>query len=396
MTFDEFKQEVTDHIKDYLPVSYQDAQVEIRDVIKNNDTHLSGLTIHSGEDSISPTLYLENFYEAMENGEHSLEGTMLKMAEVYDEAMQNDITKDAKGLVENITNYEATKEKIVPRVVNRESNEERLKDMPHKDMGDLAVTYHVDLGNSSDGNMSVAVSNEMMAKYGVSVDELHDQACANMENLNPTQFKSMADTLMEIMVPDFAEMSEEQKEQTKYEMGLSGPGEDAMYVISNSGKTFGAAALLDSDAMDKIQEKIGEFYILPSSVHECILVPKSNDMDLATLENMVQEVNATQVAPNEKLSDHVYEYDSETKEIFRADLAEEHQKAKEAAKEAKSEQTGKAEKGEKKAEKTEEKKERPSLKARLEDKKKESKELQKEGKQKEIGRNTPKRGGETL
>ena len=380
MTFDEFKQEVQDHIKDYLPVGYQDAQVELKDVIKNNDTHLTGLTIHSGEECVSPTLYLESFYQAVESGEHSLNGIMVRMAETYDQAMKNDITKDAHELVNNITDYEATKEKIVPRVVNKESNEERLKDMPHKDMGDLAITYHVNLGKDDDGNMSVAISNQMMEKYGVTVDELHDQACANMENVSPTQIKSMADTLMEIMVPDFAEMSDEEKEQTKYEMGLSGPGEDAMYVISNSDKTFGAAALLDSDAMDKIEEQIGEFYILPSSVHECILVPKKEDMDLATLENMVQEVNATQVSKEEKLSDHVYAYDSETKEIYRADKEAEHNLAKE---EAKKEVT---------KEKTESK-ERPSLKARLSEKKMEVKEMSKESKTQELSKEINKKTG---
>ena len=185
---------------------------------------------------------------------------------------------------------------------------------------------------------------------------------------------------MEIMVPDFAEMSDEEKEQTKYEMGLSGPGEDAMYVISNSDKTFGAAALLDSDAMDKIEEQIGEFYILPSSVHECILVPKKEDMDLATLENMVQEVNATQVSKEEKLSDHVYAYDSETKEIYRADKEAEHNLAKE---EAKKEVT---------KEKTESK-ERPSLKARLSEKKMEVKEMSKESKTQELSKEINKKTG---
>lgn len=374
MTFEEFKEEVKENIKDYLPIDYQDAKVEINDVIKNNDTHLSGLTIRKEDTGIAPTLYLEDFYNQVESGQHSVEGIMLRIADVYEGAMNNDISKDAKGIVNQITDYDATKDKIVPRIVNKESNEERLQGLPHTEMGDLAVTYHVDLGTSEDGQMSVAINNEMMEKYGVSVEELHDQACANMETMTPTQFKSMADTLMEIMVPDYAEMSEERREEVKAEMGVAGPGEDAMYVISNSSKTFGAAALLDSDTMDQIEEKIGEFYILPSSVHECILVPKTQDMDLATLENMVQEVNATQVAPNEVLSDHVYAYDSETKEIYRADREEEHNLQKEAAKEAAKEE---------KAEKSEEKKERPSVRAKLAEKKIEAKEINKEHKNKE-------------
>lgn len=374
MTFEEFKEEVKENIKDYLPIDYQDAKVEINDVIKNNDTHLSGLTIRKEDTGIAPTLYLEDFYNQVESGQHSVEGIMLRIADVYEGAMNNDISKDAKGIVNQITDYDATKDKIVPRIVNKESNEERLQGLPHTEMGDLAVTYHVDLGTSEDGQMSVAINNEMMEKYGVSVEELHDQACANMETMTPTQFKSMADTLMEIMVPDYAEMSEERREEVKAEMGVAGPGEDAMYVISNSSKTFGAAALLDSDTMDQIEKKIGEFYILPSSVHECILVPKTQDMDLATLENMVQEVNATQVAPNEVLSDHVYAYDSETKEIYRADREEEHNLQKEAAKEAAKEE---------KAEKSEEKKERPSVRAKLAEKKIEAKEINKEHKNKE-------------
>lgn len=374
MTFEEFKEEVKEKIKDYLLIDYQDAKVEINDVIKNNDTHLSGLTIRKEDTGIAPTLYLEDFYNQVESGQHSVEGIMLRIADVYEGAMNNDISKDAKGIVNQITDYDATKDKIVPRIVNKESNEERLQGLPHTEMGDLAVTYHVDLGTSEDGQMSVAINNEMMEKYGVSVEELHDQACANMETMTPTQFKSMADTLMEIMVPDYAEMSEERREEVKAEMGVAGPGEDAMYVISNSSKTFGAAALLDSDTMDQIEEKIGEFYILPSSVHECILVPKTQDMDLATLENMVQEVNATQVAPNEVLSDHVYAYDSETKEIYRADREEEHNLQKEAAKEAAKEE---------KAEKSEEKKERPSVRAKLAEKKIEAKEINKEHKNKE-------------
>lgn len=374
MTFEEFKEEVKENIKDYLPIDYQDAKVEINDVIKNNDTHLSGLTIRKEDTGIAPTIYLEDFYNQVESGQHSVEGIMLRIADVYEGAMNNDISKDAKGIVNQITDYDATKDKIVPRIVNKESNEERLQGLPHTEMGDLAVTYHVDLGTSEDGQMSVAINNEMMEKYGVSVEELHDQACANMETMTPTQFKSMADTLMEIMVPDYAEMSEERREEVKAEMGVAGPGEDAMYVISNSSKTFGAAALLDSDTMDQIEEKIGEFYILPSSVHECILVPKTQDMDLATLENMVQEVNATQVAPNEVLSDHVYAYDSETKEIYRADREEEHNLQKEAAKEAAKEE---------KAEKSEEKKERPSVRAKLAEKKIEAKEINKEHKNKE-------------
>lgn len=99
-----------------------------------------------------------------------------------------------------------------------------------------------------------------------------------------------------------------------------------MYVLSNDQKLNGAAVILNEKAMEDITEKIGgDFYVLPSSIHELLIVPKEEGMELADLEAMVQEVNATQVAPEDKLSDHVYEYDAQEKELFRADRAEEHE-----------------------------------------------------------------------
>ncbi len=362
MDFDQFKEVVKDSIKEYLPEDYEKASVEIRDVIKNNDTHLSGLTIRSEGTTIAPTLYLEDFYSQYEAGK-DMDEIMINIAEIYDGAAKDGLSFDKENLVNQLTDYEATKDKIIPRVVNKESNEERLKGMPHTDMGDLAITYHVDLGDSDGGQMSVAVSNEMMDKYGVSVSELHDQACKNMEEVSPTSFETMIETLANLMIPDYENMTSEEKAEARAEFDMPDPG---MYVLSNGNKSFGAAAMLDTDTMDKIREEVGDFYILPSSVHEVLIVPKREDMHLSDLEAMVQEVNATQVAPNEVLSDHVYEYDPETKEIFRADKAEEHMKEKEASKETE--------------------KERPSLKAKLEEKKKEVKEAKREDKTKELSK----------
>ena len=66
-----------------------------------------------------------------------------------------------------------------------------------------------------------------------------------------------------------------------------------------------------------------------SSIHETLIIPKDAGMEFKELEQMVQEVNQTQVAPGERLSDHVYEYDAKEHELFRSDRAEERVKQKE-------------------------------------------------------------------
>ena len=351
MDFNEFKEEVKERIKDFLPDEYENANVIINDVIKNNDTHLSGLVIRNDESGIAPTIYLEDFYNKYQGGE-SMDYILDHISFIYQEAMENGLDIDTKEAVQSITDYEETKGKIVPRVVNLESNEERLKGMPHTKMGDLAVTYHVALGRNEGGEMSVAISNEMFNRYGVTVDELHEKACENMKEISPTSFETMVETLANLMIPGYEDMTPDEKADARQQFDMPDPG---MYVLSNSSKSFGAAAILDTETMDKIEAEVGDFYILPSSVHETLIVPIRENMELSDLEAMVQEVNATQVAPNEVLSDHVYKYDSQNKEIYRADKEEEHFKEKE---------------------------KRPSLKDRIEEKKKEVKEKDKETKTK--------------
>ena len=87
------------------------------------------------------------------------------------------------------------------------------------------------------------------------------------------------------------------------------PQDEMMFVLSNKQRVNGSAALLDKEIMQSIVDKFGgEFYILPSSVHECIIVAADADMDTSQLTAMIQEVNAGQVAPDERLSDHPYRY----------------------------------------------------------------------------------------
>lgn len=122
------------------------------------------------------------------------------------------------------------------------------------------------------------------------------------------------------------------------EAGKSAPqaiedSQDTIFVLKNNTMVNGAAEILNDDTRQEIAEKIGDFYVLPSCIHETIIIPKDAGMELDELEHMVQEVNYTQVAPDERLSDHVYEYDAKEHELFRSDRAGERAKQKEEKKE---------------------------------------------------------------
>ena len=358
MNYEEFKHEVADRIKDFLPEKYADADVSIQTVVKNNDQKLDGLMVKLEDSNIAPNIYLNQFYEQHEDG-RPMDDILAAIADVR---TQHEMSQDFD--VSRLTDFDSVKDRITCRLINAEQNAEYLADKPHTMVDDLAVTYHIAIGKEESGNMSAPITDRLMESYGVDVEQLHKLALDNMETLTPATFKSMTETMVDMMLPDMMRngMTEEQARDAI--AGMIPPTQDEMmFVLSNEDKLGGAAVLLNDKVMDDITEKLGQdYFILPSSVHEVLIVPKNDQMDLKTLESMVQDVNATQVSPEERLSDHVYAYDAKEHELFRADKAEERAAAKEA-------EASKETAVVKTAAKEEKKQERPSLKERLAQKK---------------------------
>ena len=294
-SFEEFKNEVVGKIREFLPESFASAEVSLQVVRKNNDLQLTGLTIRSTESNICPTIYLEKFYDEYVEGADMSE-ILERIAEVR---MDHEVSESFD--VAQITDFEQIKGKLVPRLINAEMNSELLEARPHKLVADLAVTYCALLDQSFDGTASVAVTNELMKMWNTSVEELHEIAVANLSELLPSTFKGMTEVMSEMMG-----MSTEEMEM----MGMS-TDEEQMYVLSNSIKVNGASALLDTKMMEEIIEKVGDFFILPSSIHETLVVPVKSGMDVESLEAMVREVNSTQLQPDEILSNRVYSYSLE-------------------------------------------------------------------------------------
>ena len=292
-SFEEFKNEVVGKIREFLPESFAAAEVSLQVVRKNNDLQFTGLTIRSTESNICPTIYLEKFYEEYESGADMSE-ILERIAQVR---MEHEVAEPFD--VAQITDFEQIKGKLVPRLINAEMNSELLETRPHKLVADLAVTYCALLDQSFDGTASVAVTNELVKMWNTSVEELHEIAVANLAELLPSTFKGMTEVMSEMMGMSSEEM----------EMMSMSTDEEQMYVLSNSIKVNGA--VLDAKMMEEIIEKVGDFFIIPSSIHETLVVPVKSGMDVKSLEAMVREINSTQLQPDEILSNRVYSYSLE-------------------------------------------------------------------------------------
>ena len=224
--------------------------------------------------------------------------------------------------------FDEIKDSVICKLVNTENNQDILKDRPNEQMEDISATFAMLVGEREGERLTLPITNEIMIDMGVDIETLKETAQNNMANQDYS-FKSMREVLLDSMFPDGVPEND-----PMVDMLL--PPEDpnmAMYVLSNNGNIYGAAEIMNQKAMDEIADKLGgDFIVLPSSVHETIVLPYKEDMEPAMLESMVQEINEGVLNENDKLSDHVFQYDSKEHELVRMDIMESRQKEKDNSK----------------------------------------------------------------
>ena len=305
MEYEIFKGVVGEKFKEFLPEKYQDAQVEIRPVDKVNRT-LDGLSIRGSEPgmNISPTIYVNHMYEDYVTTEN-LNATLERAAEGFMKAMEQ---KESIN-VNELTNAECAKDKIVFQLINTEQNKEMLANMPHREFKDLSVIYRMVVKIDGEGIASTPIHHGLAETLGFTEEQLFKLAAENTKRLLPPVVKSMNDVMREIFMKDG--MPPEIADMMLGEM----PPEQQMYVISNNKGINGAVSMLYEDGLHDLAEKLGsDLYIMPSSIHEVIAV--STDMGNPNeLAAMVAEINMDQVALDERLSNQVYHYDKDLRKV---------------------------------------------------------------------------------
>lgn len=279
-----------------------ECKVDVHKVVKNNGLHLTGITIRNRESNLAPTIYLDGYFAEYKDG-RAMVDICEEIVQVYE---KNKVQKDFS--LEQVTDFDNVKDRICFKLVNREKNAELLADAPYVEYQDLAVIFYVLVSKDKSGTASITVRNALMDMWGVDVDTLYHLAKKNTQRLFRGRVSSMMEMMAEI-IDESADRLDEGMVEAFFDMDVYEDSAFPMYVATNVSKLNGACILLYDGVLEKFAEKIGgDFYILPSSVHEVLFVPANGDMDARYLIQMVREVNATEVLPQEVLSDHVYLY----------------------------------------------------------------------------------------
>lgn len=295
MTYQEFKKKTVHAISAKLGPSYR---VALQDIIKNNDTHLDGLTILSENSNISPTIYLNYYYEQYLSGKN--------LSLIHDEILLS-YRKNAPTTSIDIsffTDFTKVKERIIFKLVNYERNKELLSKVPHIRYLDLALIFNCFVNSSEDGCATILIYHHHLSFWNITTEELYTLAMKNTPRLLQYQLQNMAEVVIDLFCDETSDLFDENFQPIP------------MYVLSNTTKLNGSGCILYEDLLSDISKKIdSDFYILPSSIHEVLLIPVEHATSYSELTSMVREVNATQLTREEILSDHVYFYSRHTGKI---------------------------------------------------------------------------------
>ena len=291
-------------VKAGLEEAHPECSVMVHKVTKNNNLVLTGISIRSREVNLAPTIYMDGYYNDYKNGRPVME-IIAEVERAYDTyKVEQDFD------VNSITDFNHVQDKICYKLVNRDKNKELLSDAPYLPFHDLAVIFYVVVSEDRVGTGTVTVHNHLMEMWGnPDIKELYRIAKNNTQR----RYKGRVSNMMEIMgeiISHSADNVDPDVVDAFFEMdSVYEDNMMPMFVATNNKKVNGAGVILYDGLLITFAEKIGgDFYILPSSVHEVIFVPANGDMDARYLIQMVKKVNATEVAPDEVLSDNVYIY----------------------------------------------------------------------------------------
>lgn len=316
MNFKQFIQEIKETVKEALG---EKIVVEEKEVLKNNGVRLTGIVIVEGNANCVPNIYLNDYYKQYKNG-RGIDDIVCEIFKFYE---YHKIEKHMN--MDFFSDYECVKSKLRFRLVNFARNTELLTQIPYVPYLDLAIVFYCMVENECIGNGSILIRNEHLEKWKISKEILKKDAFLSTQLKIIGEIKPMEDVIFEMIMRRMTleiqnsarkhmdaniSISDDIVEPIVKEMMDNVYSEDKgpkMYVLSNESKTFGASAILYQNLLSEFANKTqSDYYILPSSIHEVILIPIKEDDELLRLKNMVYEVNRTEMETEEILSDCVY------------------------------------------------------------------------------------------
>ena len=287
----QFAKELKETIKKLIGEEYK---VEIYRTEKVNIEKVHALVIFNSEDKVSPTFYIEKFYKKYQQGK----ATIQEMAESIVHTYQ--CNTNLFRLQKDFNNGEWMKEHLFLQLINSSKNRKLLQNSVYMDFGEFALVLYVMVSNDEEGLYKLKVTTDMCQRFGWNEKDILNYALENTMHLFPYNVSTLHELLQKAVnsIGIFPDMNIPKV-----------PGAPEITVLTNNVCVNGATAIFYPGVLKEIAEKRGtSLFLLPSSIHEFIIMEDDGICNPEELKYMVQEVNGSAVPPEEVLSDDIYYY----------------------------------------------------------------------------------------
>lgn len=295
MTIKEFANELIVTLHQRFPELFKNARFDIHTVPKQGGICLTGITVRMKDSQIAPCYYIDEQYNKVMAGMpfsmavSDLADTIRKYATVVPDF---DVTE--------LCEFGKVKDIIVPKLMDGRlgKNDAYLEDKVRSRIPgtDLIVIYLIDLSKDETRSMTIPVTLPLFEQWSISLEELHLAAINNGSRLKPPYIADLPSVLMGTDPLPLEDLS------------TSAP----MLILTSESKEHGASVILYPGLVPMLLDYFPQgIWLLPSSIHEWILLQKSFFDNPADLKEMVTTINTSYVVPEDRLSDNVYTLDKE-------------------------------------------------------------------------------------
>ncbi len=290
MDYTQFKAMILQQLQQLLGA---DTSVHLQTIHKNNGVLLDGLVISCPRSNLSPTIFLNHYYENKDFFP-DIDAICRDILLTYEQNKpKQQISTDF------FTDYTILQDRISYRLIHYEKNKELLKTVPYIRYLDLAIVFYCLLTISPNSSATILIHSNHLKLWGITVRQLYDQACRTAPVLLPYDFRNLSSVLSGLL-HDAAPAERDAVKAAAF---------CPMYVLTNTQKLYGAGCMLYPGLLEAISEKLdADLYLLPSSIHEVILLPAESRICQKELAEMVDSINRTELAADEILSSSVYYY----------------------------------------------------------------------------------------
>lgn len=296
MTKQQFIELVTKELEKFFPYDNYTVQSDI--FIKNNNTKRLGIIIRRKDGIIAPTIYMENFYDDYLQKKMTLAEICSQINLIYNK-FETQLQRYQSFSIE----FSSCQSKITYRLISQEHNEDFLENIPYLSFLNLAITFHIVFECSTNGVESLCITKQLQQKWQITTEALFQLAKDN----TPRHFPITIDTMEHAICEYLGISSERQEDETDI---------PSIYIFSNEYGINGATVMIYPDVIHRFaEEQNRNLYIIPSSIHEILVIPEYEKKSLSSLSKIVKQTNDSHVSADEVLSNQAYYYDRKEKKF---------------------------------------------------------------------------------